>query len=127
MASRFGVSSSVQGQTAEVVVTGEIGPDAAETLGYAVVAAVSEAAVSQVVVDLAAVTSIDDHGLEALATSQRAVEWHGCTLRIACPSQSVIDAAIDGLRRTGALRGHVQDAALRFLSASQAVAAEDDP
>lgn len=117
MEPRFGLSRSVQDGTATVTVSGDVGPDAAAKLGYAIIAAVNDHGISQVVVDLSRVDSIDECGLNALVASQRAATLRQCTLRIASPSPSVIEAALTGLRRTDRLREHAQDAVLRFLSA----------
>ncbi|MGH3981021.1 MAG: STAS domain-containing protein [Pseudonocardiaceae bacterium] len=115
MTRQFNLSGSVQDGTAVLAVTGKIGPEAAAKLGHAIVAAVSGPAVSHVVVDLAAVDSIDESGLESLVSGDRAAVLHGCTLRIASPSPTVINAAMEGLRVTEDLRGHVKDAALRLF------------
>jgi anti-anti-sigma factor len=117
MQPRFGLSRSVHDGTATVTVSGDVGPDAAAKLGYAIVAAVNDHRISQVVVDLSRVDSIDQSGLNALVAGQRAARLRQCTLQIASPSPSVIDAALTGLRRTDRLREHTQDAVLRFFSA----------
>jgi anti-anti-sigma factor len=118
MAPRFSLSRSVANGKATVVVTGRIDPNAAAKLGYALVAAVSGRGISHVVVDLASVDSMDKSGLEALVLGHRAAIQHGCIVQIASPSPSVINAAIAGLRATDTLREHVQDTALRLLSAN---------
>lgn len=123
MEPRFSLSRSVQDGTVTVTVTGEVGPDAAAKLGYAIVAAISDRMVSQVVVDLSRVESIDENGLDALVASQRAAGLRQCAIQIASPSTSVVDAALAGLRRTDTLRGRARDAALRFLSADSSDAA----
>lgn len=115
----FSLRRSVRDGTAVVAVTGDIGPDAAAKLGYAIVAAVSGPAISHVVVDLAAVDSIDENGLESLVTGHRAALRHGCRLQIASPSPAVIDAAMEGLRATENLREQLGDVMRIFPRAEQ--------
>ncbi|MGH3797730.1 MAG: STAS domain-containing protein [Pseudonocardiaceae bacterium] len=114
MTRRFSLCRSVQGETAVVAVTGDVGPDAATKLGYAIVAAASAPTVSHVVVDLASVESIDESGLESLVMGHRAAVQHGCTLRITSPSPAVINAARNGLRVTENIREQVRDALRLF-------------
>lgn len=120
MQRRFSLRRSVRDGTAVVAVTGDVGPDAAAKLSYAIVAAVSGPTISHVVVDLASVESIDESGLESLVTGQRAAARHGCTLQIASPSPAVIDAAMEGLRATENLREQLSDALRVFPRAGRA-------
>lgn len=120
MQRRFSLRRSVRDGTAVVAVTGEVGPDAAAKLGYAIVAAVSGPTISHVIVDLASVEAIDESGLESLVTGHRAAQRHGCTLQIASPSAAVISAAMEGLRTTENLREQLSDALRLFPRIEQA-------
>lgn len=96
-----------------LTVTCSVGPVTTATLGYAVVAAMSDPVVSQVVVDLASVDSIDSidkTGLKILAVSQRTALRRRRTFQIASPSAAVINAALSGPPGRGRPLGQVKDA-----------------